>query len=368
VSCLKLNVYQKLQATLLYHWMSLDYLKGLKDLIDALINGADVTLELAKRQGRDALIANDRWGVRDTSVNWSTYAFPALEDFRKSTVRDIALRATESYEFTGANQCAHMLGEFSSRWMSPEEEERFNQQFEAVCRYAYNIDSAAGAGGVRHLLNDKIMSLHWLEHSTTFLRLPKYRVRTDIEGVTGKLPPNTGVYVAQDDEFATLQFAWRGNSDGILGEAQTLNEAGHRAIVSIGRNAMWVDGKKMAAYAEKAFSRGELNDRGSYFVGDEKDPEWVGEILSHNFVTTRPCKWYFVERIEGEYDDEVEEPELTSASAERLRCPAGQPCPKAGYWLTPAKLSSRRLFKQGEVMPDFDSNYGATIWQWDEQE
>ena len=52
----------------------------------------------------------------------------------------------------------------------------------------------------------------------------------------------------------------------------------------------------------------------------------------------------------------------------RLRCPAGQPCPKAGYWMTPAKLDSRRMFKQGEVMPDLDSNYGATIWQWDEQE
>jgi len=52
----------------------------------------------------------------------------------------------------------------------------------------------------------------------------------------------------------------------------------------------------------------------------------------------------------------------------RQRCLAGQPCPKAGYWMTPAKLDSRRMFKQGEVMPDLDSNYGATIWQWDEQE
>jgi len=26
------------------------------------------------------------------------------------------------------------------------------------------------------------------------------------------------------------------------------------------------------------------------------------------------------------------------------------------------------LFKQSEVMPDFDANYGATIWQWDEQQ
>ena len=50
----------------------------------------------------------------------------------------------------------------------------------------------------------------------------------------------------------------------------------------------------------------------------------------------------------------------------RLRCEAGQPCPQAGWWLTPAKANSRRHFKSGEIMPAFDgSSYGSTIWQWD---
>lgn len=48
-----------------------------------------------------------------------------------------------------------------------------------------------------------------------------------------------------------------------------------------------------------------------------------------------------------------------------LRCEANQPCPKTGYWLTPAKANSRRHFQQGQVMPDVPSDYGATIWQWD---
>ncbi|SFZ77390.1 PoNe immunity protein domain-containing protein [Chitinimonas taiwanensis] len=48
----------------------------------------------------------------------------------------------------------------------------------------------------------------------------------------------------------------------------------------------------------------------------------------------------------------------------RLRCEAGQPCPQAGYWFTPAKVDSRRTFKQGDIMPAVDSAYGATIWQW----
>ncbi len=48
-----------------------------------------------------------------------------------------------------------------------------------------------------------------------------------------------------------------------------------------------------------------------------------------------------------------------------LRCEAGQHCPKAGYWMTPAKAGSRRHFQQGDVMPAVASDYGSTIWQWD---
>ncbi|MCW7536716.1 hypothetical protein OOT46_02460 [Aquabacterium sp. A7-Y] len=44
---------------------------------------------------------------------------------------------------------------------------------------------------------------------------------------------------------------------------------------------------------------------------------------------------------------------------------AGQPCPREGYWFTPAGENSRRHFAQGELMPEVKSDYGATIWQWD---
>lgn len=48
-----------------------------------------------------------------------------------------------------------------------------------------------------------------------------------------------------------------------------------------------------------------------------------------------------------------------------MRCAPGEPCPRAGYWLTPAKASSRGYFDVGEIMPDVSSDYGAAIWQWD---
>lgn len=57
------------------------------------------------------------------------------------------------------------------------------------------------------------------------------------------------------------------------------------------------------------------------------------------------------------------------AKALRMRCEGGQPCPQAGWWSTPAQTNSRRRFDAGEMMQVFkDSPWGATIWQWDEQQ
>ena len=52
-----------------------------------------------------------------------------------------------------------------------------------------------------------------------------------------------------------------------------------------------------------------------------------------------------------------------SGASERLRCEAGQPCPRDGEWETPAQANSRRRFKQGEMMPSVEGDYGQTIWQ-----
>lgn len=47
---------------------------------------------------------------------------------------------------------------------------------------------------------------------------------------------------------------------------------------------------------------------------------------------------------------------------------AGEACTRSGFWLTPAKSSSRRYFKLGDVMPELGGDYGATIWQWDQNQ
>lgn len=54
-----------------------------------------------------------------------------------------------------------------------------------------------------------------------------------------------------------------------------------------------------------------------------------------------------------------------SQQAKRLRCEAGQPCPKSGSWSSPAHPQGNRHFQQGEVMPHIEGNsWGATIWYY----
>ncbi|WP_019561862.1 hypothetical protein [Caldimonas manganoxidans] len=73
--------------------------------------------------------------------------------------------------------------------------------------------------------------------------------------------------------------------------------------------------------------------------------------------------WYFLEKA-----DMNAGVQRTPETSLRLRCEANQPCPREGWWFTPAKQGGRRRFQQGELMPDFRSDYGLTIWQWDERQ
>jgi len=75
--------------------------------------------------------------------------------------------------------------------------------------------------------------------------------------------------------------------------------------------------------------------------------------------------WTLVERVTASDTGSamIANPIVSNA---RLRCEAGQPCPCAGFWFTPAQAGSRRQFKAGEVMPEMGGDYGATIWQWDQ--
>ena len=95
------------------------------------------------------------------------------------------------------------------------------------------------------------------------------------------------------------------------------------------------------------------------------DPD--GPPLQARSERSRDTTWTLVERVadSGGGVPGATDPLLAGV---RLPCEANHPCPREGYWFTPAKAGSRRWFKQGELMPEFKSDYGLTIWQWDEDQ
>lgn len=90
-----------------------------------------------------------------------------------------------------------------------------------------------------------------------------------------------------------------------------------------------------------------------FFEGKKYDEELV--------IREEPCAWYLVER-----KSEIDTPAVPlTADSTTSRTEAGQACTRTGYYFTPARADSRRRFISGDIMPDFATGYGTTIWQWD---
>lgn len=357
-----LTIYRKRQAAILYHYASLDYLKGLIPLIDETIHAFHRVAQTAQAEGRDALFTSKRWGVRGTSANADTYGTPFLSEFRQGILKQISDRAFEVYDrTTGAQYAAGGLREVDTGWMSDAEYERYEKAWNTAYAYASKIDRTMSR---KTAWKDSGFVQEWFHLHEHFEPFPKFRVRTDVQAETGKKPPRTGVYVPQDDPHGALQFAWAGGDYGALGECSTFNDIGLDALRLVGRAGLWlndpVNDQKMFDFVKRGPHTKVFRSDPNF---DDRNPSvdnawaWAaGE--SH---TTRPCKWYLVELVNGEFDETVDSDASLTNSVQRLRCEAGQPCPADGDWFTPGVQGSRH-FKQGEIMPEVKSDYGQPIW------
>lgn len=355
-----LTIYRKRQAAILYHYASLDYLKGLIPLIDETINAFHRVAQTAQAQGRDALFTSKRWGVRGTSANADTYGTPFLSEFKQGILKQISDRAFEVYNrTTGAQYAAGGLREIDTGWMSDDEYKRYETAWNEAFAYASNIDDTMDR---QSRWDDSLFMHKWSECQSHFEPLPKFRVRTDVQAETGRKPPRTGVYVPQDDPHGALQFAWTGGDYGALGECNTFNDIGLDVLREVGRTDLWLNHLKMRNYAQNSrFTPVFKSEEAGAYEGLDDVPEIAWGMISQLAFTTRPCNWYFVEVVNGEFDDTPEAAAGLTDTAQRLRCEAGQPCPVGGEWFTPG-VPGLRHFKQGEVMPEVKSDYGQTIW------
>lgn len=358
-----LTSWQKRQATLLCHFASFDYLKGLYERVHRLQYYADTILNKSRTEGRDKFLRDERWGDRGTSENWSNSAWRFLTDFGLSVIRDIADRQSQIYSITGANQCARGMAEFSLQWMTHAEEKEFDEALQAVVRYASFIDSTMNTFQRDGRWDDFGFFMAWKEHSPQFTNFPKFKICEDIIGETGKVPPKTGVYVSADYPEGSLQFAWNGDRHGKLRECSIFNRLGLKALAAVGRSKLWLDGNAMLEFVQDNSEAPELLED-SYFAKSHT-PVLAPSLVARNAFTSAPSKWYYIELIEGEFEpfDNECEPDQPRTLSQRSFA-SGEMCKVDGFYFTPASGSRRRL-KAGDFFPELNSAYGKTIWQWD---
>ena len=348
---------------MLYHYASLDYLKGLHYLVGQLLDGVvDPLLNLAKQQRRDSALFNSRWGSRDTSGNWSNNAWPILKDLQKSLSKNIAIRSFDRYGITGVSECLRGVDQFSMQWATELEEQQYQEFTQLISGYARRIDDT---------LEDRDNS-RWDDYGFAYdfgsfiaecPRIPEFRIREDIVGETGKVPPRTGVYVSQDDSNAALQFAWAGSSGCRLRNSTTFNKVGLAALAMAGRRDLWLDQDKMFRFATTSLYASLFHT--DLVFGNEVFKDLAPSAVARKAFIDRPCKWQFVEIISDDFEDSAIIWNGGSAVASSVRLTGGDVCSIAGFYFSPSSLTSHRYFEKGDIMPKFDSGYGMTIWQWD---
>jgi hypothetical protein len=80
--------------------------------------------------------------------------------------------------------------------------------------------------------------------------------------------------------------------------------------------------------------------------------------------TRQATLWTLIERVADE-GGPIPGQEPWREHAPPTRVKSGQPCPREGYWCSPANRSTPLIFKKGEIMPIVTSTeFAQNYWQW----
>jgi hypothetical protein len=205
--------------------------------------------------------------------------------------------------------------DFWSGWMSEADENLYRQFLHNATTLAGNICTTEGAywdpGDLSNYCD------HWGPLDAPS-RWPAYQIRKDISVVSGQPVRQSGIYVPDVDnscaEFHSTSYA-----------------TAPQARVLVG-------------------------------VREIPDPETGERWDEERIIEKRDCVWYLIERAVYQ-PSTTEDTAITSDGQSRVL--GGEVCPETGFYFTPARTDSRRLFQKGEIMPSFDAAYGTTIWQRD---
>jgi hypothetical protein len=294
----ELSQSQKIQVTLLYLYASFDYLKELRLKLQALMVTVDPTLDLSKMRRRNSLITASQRGAREMSENWRNDPCSILMHFERSVEGQMTERASDSFSITIANDCERSLREVSLAWMTPDEQDNFDNQFQAISWHAGQLDDTLSRHQRAGRWDDFSLMLAASECKPDIDQADSLRLRPDILGVSGTTPARTGVYLPLDDPYGTPQFCWTGNPQGVLLDCNTFNELGLEALASIGRDDLWINKSRMLEFARRHANDPRLT-QDPFFDDSISDEDLAPSLVARNAFTTRPCRWMYVEQIHG---------------------------------------------------------------------
>lgn len=298
---------------LLERYSSLDYFAQMRDEYAACVKAAEAALaefmrKLPARYRKRPL--HDQpdivWGERVIpNMRW---ALLGLNDgyiqLSHGDLMGLAMAGNINTTFSS------IMRDYSSDWMPQPYRSRYENTLRESWTKASNVfHTEQGSWSINCLDDYSERDFGPLDPPKTW---PQYRLNTAVRVRSGDIVPVNGVYLP-NAPFAAAQFLIKGRE---AREARVALSAAHR--------------------------EGERTER-------------------------RPTTWTLVERIA---DSGGGIPGATDpvAAGIRLRCMAGDHCPRTGYWFTPARSDSRRSFREGEVMPALGGDYGTTIWQWDDNQ
>jgi hypothetical protein len=302
---------------LLERYSSLDYLGSLRDTWAAMVTHVEACLD-AFMQNLPATYRS-RPLPEQPDIVWGQRILPNFQKTLQSLNTGYILLAHGDAE---GLSCANgplndQKGQFdySSEWMSPDHFGLYEALLNKAATMAGNIVATEGAYWNPLELSDYSDSLGPLDPPA---RWPTYQINSNVSVRAGEKTVQTGIYVPDTNNSC----------------------------------------------AEFLSSNYEAAPAASALIGFEDllDPTTREKYGEQPLYEKRNCVWYLVERTADAGTD------FQSQSEKALqppRIPAGDSCPEAGFYFTPARPDSRRFFQKGDVMPAFDTAYGVTIWQWD---
>jgi hypothetical protein len=305
---------------LLERYSSLDYLGSLRDTWAAMVKHVEACLD-SFMQNLPATYRS-RPIPEQPDIVWGQRVLP---NFQKTLLGldtgYILLAHGDSEGLSCANGPLNdHKGQFdySSEWMSPDDFGRYEALLNKAATMAGNIVATEGAHWNPLELSNYSEALGPLDPP---VRWPVYRINRNVSVRTGEKTIQTGIY-APDMNDSCAEFLNKNY------------EEAPAASVLIG-------------------------------LEDLLDPTTGEKYGEQPLYEKRNCVWYLVQR---EADVDLAVQSNTVAAERRGSVQAGETCPETGFYFTPARPDSRRLFQKGDLMPGFDTAYGATIWQWDAEQ